>query len=403
MQPEKMIQRNIQVGVAISAAVAAALGAFILLRARDLGSSAGADPPRRAVHVITHGGICTGTWSSDDPDVPVLRIDTTEPVTIDHCVLSGRGPLIVTGVAGVRVTIHDTRGTALPPGVTGRAPGRFFSGESCDSVFIENNDLDHTAGIYLLGFGSAAPGGATIRILRNEVRDIDGRTAGPGGRPGSTQAVQFVQLDKVRHVPDIEIAWNRVINKPGDSAVEDVINIYNSSGTERSPIRIHDNWIQGAYPADPTQSDYSGGGIMLGDGSAADPEQACAFVEAYANQVIDTTNYGIAISAGHDCVIRDNCVLSSGTLPNGTPLPAQNVGIYIWNAHHPPATFFHNRGFANQAAWLKGSGRNDWWVPDADEWRDNQHLPASAARAIGSERIAWERKLQLNRIRIGAE
>ena len=58
----------------------------------------------------------------------------------------------------------------------------------------------------------------------------------------------IAQLDKVRHLAGVEIAWNEVINEPGNSAVEDNISIYLSSGTPQSPIRIHDNFIRGAFP-----------------------------------------------------------------------------------------------------------------------------------------------------------
>ena len=56
---------------------------------------------------------------------------------------------------------------------------------------------------------------------------------------------QFVQFDKVRHVSGIEIGWNSVVDDPGQSRAEDVISMYKSSGTANSPIRIHDNYIDG--------------------------------------------------------------------------------------------------------------------------------------------------------------
>ena len=69
----------------------------------------------------------------------------------------------------------------------------------------------------------------------------------------------FVQLSQVQHVPGIEIAWNQVINQPGNSRVEDNINIWESSGIPSSPILIQDNYIQGAYTIDPSQGSYSDG------------------------------------------------------------------------------------------------------------------------------------------------
>ena len=139
--------------------------------------------------------------------------------------------------------------------------------ESFDSVVIENNDIEGTGGIYLLDYAGNPTSETTVRIVRNRAHNIDGRRSdGADGFLSDVDLVQFVQLDKVRHVPHIEIAWNQVIDDPGRSRVEDVINIYLSSGTRASPIQIHDNYICGAYPANPTARDYSGGGIMLADG-----------------------------------------------------------------------------------------------------------------------------------------
>src|SRR5581483_11288537 len=157
--------------------------------------------------------------------------------------------------------------------------------------------LDHTAGIYLLNYTPAETGGAgefAVRIVRNEARNIDGRKSdGRGGwmdfnsrqtASGRTEEgfepVQFVQLDKVRHARGVEIAWNQVVNDPGQSRVEDNISLYLSSGTAERPIRIHDNFSRGSYTIRPWEGKpgdddwaYSGGGIMLGDGSPTQPDE----------------------------------------------------------------------------------------------------------------------------------
>src|SRR5207248_5269518 len=113
-------------------------------------------------------------------------------------------------------------------------------------------------------------------------------------------------------------------------------------------------------------------GILLADGSADTLDNAGGFAEAYDNQVLDTTNHGIAISAGHDCVIRNNRILSTGKLADGRPIAVQNVGAYIWDSNKDalrnPSTFFNNTGRGNVIGWVKGTERNDSWTPDAREW-----------------------------------
>jgi hypothetical protein len=378
-----------------TSAVLAVAGATFFAIGRQRGVS--------AVLTIEQGGTYVGTWEGDDSGNPVILVKTSQPVVIENSTIRGSGTLIQTGVSHAKITVRNTKAFGNHPRAVGKAEGRLVSAESFDSIDIEHNDIERTGGMYLLDFAGDRQSQSTIKILGNRVHNIDGRKSdGRGGFLNEAKLVQFVQLDKVRHVENVEIAWNQVINDPGESRVEDVISIYLSSGTPGSPIRIHDNFICGAYPANPTARDYSGGGIMLADGEAEKADEVSSFVEAFDNQVLNTTNYGIAISAGHDCVMHDNRIVSTGALPDGTPLPAQNVGAYIWNARHSES-FANNSGFANRIGWAKPGGRNDWWVPGATEWKDNIHWPGPiAAQTIEDERKLWERKLKDHQISVGA-
>src|SRR5207302_1246781 len=139
-----------------------------------------------------------------------------------------------------------------------------------------------------------------------------------------------------------------------------------SSGTMASPLRIHDNYLQGAYTIAPARGNsrdrtwdydwgYSGGGLMLGDGSASDIAMAPGFVLAEDNQVVSTTNFGIAIAAGHDIAFSHNRVVSCGRLRDGRIIAAQNVGAYIWDMYQNAraGTFADNRGDGNLIGWVK--------------------------------------------------
>ncbi len=389
--------------------------------------------------VIRRGGTYRGIFASGNPAVPAVSIRTRQPVTIADSTIAGRGNLIVAAVPGCHVVVRNCRGYGLNPNVRGRVPGRFFSGESCASVVLKNNTLAHTAGIYLLNFqgGPAAPA-PTLEVLRNDAIDIDGRKSnGHGGflpfdirvRMVHGKAVpqrgfrnrQFLQLDKVRHVPHVNIAWNQVINQPGHSRVEDNISIYKSSGTRASPIRIHDNYIQGAYNIRPWMPaklgkkrrdgwrykwPYTGGGIMLGDGKTRRPATAPAYVIAYHNQIVSTTNYGIAISAGHDLTMRNNRIISCGHLPKGKKIADQNVGAYVWDEQHEralhPPVFYNNSGSGNLIGWQKAHGRNDWWTPGTTKWKHNRHWPGPLTlRTEAAERRRWRRKLKKRHVLVG--
>lgn len=386
--------------------------------------------------VVIHGGTYRGNWVSENSDVPVVRIETAEPVLFDHCTFTGRGNLIESRIDHSDITIRNCIGIGENPNAAGKCAGRFLEDESFDRLRIEHCELKHTAGIYVRDciLKRDDHAGKAIEIIANRATDIDGRKSDGHGKyldfnlrtnkktnlkEAGFSEVQFVQLDGVHGAPGIEIGWNCVVNEPGLSRVEDNINLYNSSGTAGSPISIHDNCIRGAYNLDPTAIDktdnaftydwsYTGGGIMLGDGSAKLASDRPAYIQAVDNVVIGTTNYGIAISAGHDISFRHNVILSSGLLPNGQPITAQNVGAYIWNVYKSnrttPSTFTANGGQDNMIGWVKGNARNDSWTPDAAFWKGNTAIKDPITRE--AEDLAekqWQKRAAQNGIHIGLE
>jgi hypothetical protein len=86
-------------------------------------------------------------------------------------------------------------------------------------------------------------------------------------------------------------------------------------------------------------------------------------VKAYNNIVIGTSNYGIAISSGHDDSVFNNIVVSSGLLSDGSKIAADNVGIYVWNQPSDPY-FGNDQEWGNTVGWMGTSGRNDEWLPN---------------------------------------
>lgn len=338
---------------------------------------------------ITAGGTYTDNWQSLDPNVPAVRIRTSEPVIIENSTIRSRGTLIDAHGFAANITIRNTRGYGMNPNVRSEHAGRFLDVDGFANIDIENNYMEGTAGIYLYGYRGDFSKSQTVKVLRNQAKNIDGRASdGNGGYYFEPEAeyVQFFQIDGAQNIRDAEVAWNRVINKPGKSLVEDNINIYKSSGTADDPFRIHDNYIDGAYPFDPAgDTDYTGGGILSDLGSS--------YVSVYNNQVLNTTNYGIAIASGHDNVYYNNRIFSTGVLPNGTPIPTQNVGAYIWNAYGQ-LSFDANAGHDNLIGWVNNDGRNDWWVPDSIAWDNNESFVGDITPAtILAEWTIWQNKL----------
>lgn len=326
--------------------------------------------------VITKGGTYTGTYVSHATSVPAVTILTREPVVLQDAVLRGPGALIHAPWSDVDLTVRNVRGEATYPTVAGEPAGRFVHAEGYRRIAIRDSVMVGTSGIYL----NASHPGATVQVTGNLAVNVDGRLADGAGGYDGVHYVQFVQLNAATRLRDAEIAWNRIVNEPGASRVEDVVSLFKSSGRPGDPIRVHHNLVQGAFPTDPAADAYSGGGIMLGDGGGAHQV-------AYANTVVNTTNYGVAISGGRDVALRDNVVVGSGVV-DGTPLAAQNVGLYVWNHAEDPA-FADAVATDNRVAWAHPEhGRNDWWYPDATTWTGNVRMDGDGGVTKAMERAA---------------
>ncbi|GGO27260.1 hypothetical protein GCM10008949_18740 [Deinococcus humi] len=366
--------------------------------------------------VITKGGTYRGNWQSLNPRIPAVTIKTREPVIIENSNLRGRGDLI--RGFNVDLTVRNTRGYGMNPLADHAFPGRFLAVEFVFNLRAENNFMQGTSGMYVNRFQGDAAKGQTIKILRNKVQDVDGRYVDRTGRTtGSRYNVQAVQFNHVVRVPNIEIAWNEVVNQPGKSAPEENINLYETSGTPDSPIRIHNNYIHGAYAVDPVNDKaYSGGGIMLGDGSQKDLSVSSGYIEVYRNQIINTSNQGVAIAGGHDQHVWQNRILSTGRLPGGEIIPTANVGIYMWDiqggARQSPPTFFNNSIQDNLIGWTRfRSNGNTWynnlWTPDCTSatrsvCRNNRSWPtAITGETERGELVLWQSKLRDAKVIVG--
>jgi hypothetical protein len=359
---------------------------------------------------ITKGGTYTGNWQSLSASTPAVSIQTTQPITILNANIQSKSTLIQSFVHGANITVKNTHGWALNPNVYGQSLGRFLNAEYFSNLDVENNTMAGTSGIEM-GYwqpSTSLAGGGTVKVLYNNALNIDGRWSdGNGGfLTGADQNdyVQFAQFNDVYSMSGAEIAWNQVVNQPGQSRPEDNISVFQSSGTASSPILIHDNYIQGAYAADPANdSSYTGGGIMLSDGStgvlATDP----GYVSAYNNIIISTSNYGLAISSGHDDTIYNNTIISSGLLPNGQKIAAENVGIYVWNSVSD-LLWGNNQEYGNTLGWMGPNGRNDIWTPNASGKTGDTHLPGSTITLAQEQSYytVWAQKVATSGFTIGA-
>src|SRR3989338_8821033 len=342
--------------------------------------------------IIKKGGIYEGTWINEDPTKAAIEI-------------------------------KNTQGYGLNPDVDMQVPGRFLYAESFKRIIIEHNYLENTRGIIIEQEKEPKAKKPIIQIRYNKVKNIDGRLSdGKGGwrkediekyddgekypniDVGSLYG-QFVQLNGVKKIPKAVISWNEIINYAEESRVEDVISIHQSSGAGvgSKSIRIHDNYIYGAYPLNPEKDPYSGGGIMGGDNLGS------GFVLVRNNLVVGTTNYGIAIATGRDITVRNNKIISSGITNNKKRIRAKNVGLYVWNQDKDPE-WANNIAKNNIVGWEGEKGRNDWWLPDCvgkncagnKRLHNNEHTPITE---VDEEQIRkeWQNKLAAQHITLGPQ
>ncbi|PKV76157.1 PA14 domain-containing protein [Pontibacter ramchanderi] len=291
--------------------------------------------------VITKGGTYTGNWESRDSEVAAVDVRTSEPVIIVNSNIRGAGYLIKSWGYAANITVKHTKGYGLTPTPFKdyKKPRRFVTVNNFKNVVVENCYLEGTAGIYIgtryEGDGST---NNTVKIRYNKAKNIDGRVYG-----GQREHSQFAQFNYRGNLPHAEIAWNEVINEPNKSLVEDNINLSNSRGTSASPIRVHNNYIQGAYPYPATETKFSGGGIIADswyqDGMGDPAAVATAYVKVYDNQTVNIGNYNYAIAGGNNIEVYNNRGVNSGLFDDGTRVNTHNVGLYGYDYYKKGATF----------------------------------------------------------------
>lgn len=367
--------------------------------------------------VITKGGTYSGNWESNDSRYPAVEIRTSEPVVIQNSNIRSKGHLIYSNGYNADITVKNTRGYGENPDVNMQVPGRFLYTQSFSRVVIQNDYMEGTRGIDIHG---PKRGAGTIIVTNNQVKNIDGRLSAGNGKWQSGDVEdysnsssidvgdlygQFIQLNQIFGA-HTEIAWNEIINQPYVSRSEDVISVYKSFGSQADPIGIHDNYIQGSYPHDPTKDQFSGGGIMAAD------DVGSSNVLVAGNTVVSTSNYGISASAGVNIKIDNNRIISSGILSDGKRMKydpnAGNVGLSIFKGYG--VSLVNVDATRNTIGWAKPNGeRNDWWVPEADNFSGNKHFSGGSIGqndpvtpdTEAAEYSLWQKKLATNGVTVG--
>ena len=239
-----------------------------------------------------------------------LDIDGESNVVIENVHVSNPGGTCINITNSSNVTIRNS--TIGPCGD--------------EAVYLSDVDTANISDNYISDTGNG------VLIHRSDSIAVDGNAFVNAGR-------NFIQFDKVNGAGS-SISRNRGQNGLGASNAEDFISLYQSNGTQGSPILIVGNHLRNGGPSD------SGSGIMLGDGGGAHQ-----IVEA--NVLVNPGQVGIGVASGSDVIIRGNLIYSDAQ-------PWSNVGLYVWNQYGSTCDDIEVVG--NQVNWTAAGGYdNSYW------------------------------------------
>jgi hypothetical protein len=246
---------------------------------------------------ITTGGTYSGCYQSTSTGTPAVTLATSQPVTLDRARVIAKGFGVQNTVTGTRLTVVNTTFQQTNPGAV--VEHRAIELQQPASFVAEHNRFIDGDGIWI-GYGNVNP----LTVRYNQAINI-GRYPHP---TSSNCCVQFLQLGWVT-TPAGEIAWNHIQNTSGQSGVEDNINLFRSGGSDSAhKVDIHHNLVDGAYPLSSSDTTFTGGGIMAGDGTGS-----FGHTNVHDNTVVSTTNHGVGAAGGTDVHLFNN-VLVNDTL-----------------------------------------------------------------------------------------
>ncbi len=271
-------------------------------------------PPSCFPITITVGGTYSGCYQSTSAGTPAVTLATSQPVTLSHAHVIAKGYGVQDTVTGTQLSVLDTVFDQTDPGaVVGH---RAVELEHPASFDFEHNQLNDGDGVWI---GS---GPATVNpfVVRDNLAFNIGRYPHP---TTGNCCVQFLQLDHIT-LPAGVIAYNHVQNTSGQSGVEDNINLYWSGGSDSAhKVDLHHNLVDGAYPLTPSNTQFTGGGILGADGSNV---TTFGHVTMHDNTVVSTTNYGLACAGGTDCHASNNVTVNDRQGSDGSTFYNSDFG-----------------------------------------------------------------------------
>jgi hypothetical protein len=330
-------------------------------------------------------------------NIQSIRVAVDTPVVCDGVRSISRGHHITGNAGNFLIDNLNGRFYSLNPMMAGRYFGRVFAGDYGKRYVQDRCYAERTSGVRV-GLFRGRSATNTFKVMRTLYRDIDGRYVNADGsyvrssygsshgtRPGNAplgfetaQAAYLYSLYDPNDptniappydVPEIEVAWNEVTNRPGFSRHEDLVNFHGVRGTPDSPARIHHNRLQCVGPWDYVWHEtgnftlpYNYGNILTtftlngatvnqgpgnSSGTAILSSDLFSFdanylfknpdnIEIYSNLVCGIQGI-ISIQAGRNQWSRGDNIVSSGKMPptmSGVVIPATTHRRSGWQNTH---------------------------------------------------------------------
>ena len=213
-------------------------------------------------------------------------------------IINGQSNLIIENLSfknplGDIIQIFNSNNITIRNCYFGASLGEAVSIEGSSNITIENCFFSNNrTGVY-------AVSSSGIKVNNNQFINVHGPF--PRG--------QYVQFNGVSGAGN-SVTGNKGECFKGESYPEDLVNMFNSSGTSGSPINISGNQFRGGGPS------LSGGGILGGDYGGN-------WVRVENNLLVDPGNYGIAAAGGNNITLNANKVYSTWHSYN-------NAGLIVW-------------------------------------------------------------------------
>jgi chitinase len=341
--------------------------------------------------VITRGGTYTFAIGNNNPNIPAVEIKTTELVRLYRCTIWSMGLGIQATEGNASVQIDSCTIWIVPPG--GDAIQVHNPGPEC--LVSHCSISGATNAIEISDWRPSTNSWVSINWNRITNCQNDGHA---------------ILLNGIRSDPNIAIGWNEITNQFGRSKPADAINIYQSSGMPGAPILVHNNFVQGVAPPNPSQTGFTSSGIVTDGITHGDASRATANVEIAYNQVVGCPTTGIALAMGLMQIAHHNTIVSSGLAPNGQPYAWAWLGICIeGDSRYQPAAWLKWMQLQNNVVGCNDhtGSRTDLflWYPDvSDSYCQGNVSLHDGPITLADEQVqwtAWKQKIASNHVTVG--